>query len=130
MKKNIVLGSREVFAPRGVVFVDVQSGGNYRIRNLRIVPSINGELVYLPTDWSLLFEGNDMGDIGGENIHQLVAKVCWGENVFITFLIDVIGALELGKISSVRTKIIRILVRCLDLVNFRFKLQIICHKIY
>jgi len=75
VKKNIVLGSREVFAPRGVVFVDVQlSGENYQIRNLRIVPSISSELIYLPTDWSLLFEGNDMGDKGGENIHQLVAK--------------------------------------------------------
>jgi len=75
VKKNIVLGSREVFAPRGVVFVDVQqNGGNYQIRNLRIVPLISNELIYLPTDWSLLFEGNDMGDIGGENIHQLAVK--------------------------------------------------------
>ena len=82
MKKNIVLGSREVFAPRGVVFVDVQlSGGNYQIRNLRIVPSISSELIYLPTDWSLLFEGNGMGDRGGENIYKLVAKVCFNETV-------------------------------------------------
>jgi len=75
VKKNIVLGSREVFAPSGVVFVDVwQNGGNYRVSNHRIVPSISSELIYLPTDWSLLFEGNDMGDKGGANIHHLVSK--------------------------------------------------------
>ena len=76
MKKNIVLGSREDFAPRGVVFVDVQQiGGIYQIRNLRIVPSISSELIYLPTDWSLVFEGNDMGNNGSANIHKLVSKV-------------------------------------------------------
>ena len=53
-------GCRESFAPEGVVVVNVlKSDEKYdSISNLRIVPSNVNELIYYPTDWSLVIDNN------------------------------------------------------------------------
>jgi len=60
VKSNIVQGCRESFAPEGVVVVNVlKSDEKYdSISNLRIVPSNVNELIYYPTDWSLVIDNN------------------------------------------------------------------------
>ena len=54
-------GCRESFDPKGVVVVDVQKNeeGIYKVyggAGVSIVPSTVNELIYYPTDWSLLLE--------------------------------------------------------------------------
>jgi len=60
VKSNIVQGCRESFAPEGVVVVNVlKNDEKYdSISNLRIVPSNVNELIYYPTDWSLVIDNN------------------------------------------------------------------------
>jgi len=99
VKKNVVQGSRESFAQMGVVIVKVYvSEGCLRyesISDLQIVPSTVNELIYFPTDWSLVIDGDhDVNHLLTKFYKQNYQVAFWkikydNEGILVKALVDV-----------------------------------------